>query len=200
MKRLLFVLTIALVALSLNSAPVAAQAVGVTDVDITLEGVVILHYFSEVDVTITGSILGGLLTGGSPTIDEGIGTAGAGGMIFDLAIPTTEPAGDISAVVMTLQNAWAVRSIGATAGNTNVAIDATVAPTLTHVGGGVEAIEITAATVSSGGVGPGTDITFPSPGLDIPQDGDVQLTLDMRAATLAGEYANGQFTLTATIL
>ncbi len=200
MKRLLFVLTIALVALSLNSAPVAAQAVGVTDVDITIDGIVILHYFTDVDVTITGDVMGALINGGSSIVDEGVGSATPGGMGFDLAIPHTALAGGaINAIVMTLQNAWAVRSIGGVTGETTVGI-AVTNPTLTHSGGGTEDIEITDATVSVDTGTPGALINFPSPGLVDPQDGDVQLTLNLTNATLAGEYINGVFTLTANVI
>ena len=195
MKRLLFVLTIALVALSLNSAPVAAQATGDTDIDITIEGIVILHYFSEVDVTITSGALGSYLTGGAAAVDEGVGTGASGTMDFNLNISPTALTGNPSAVVLTLQNAWAVRSLGGAGDMTQIAITQNM-PTLTHAGGAT--MTITGHAVDAG-TGPAATVLFASPGLVDPEYGDVQLTLDLTNATSAGEYVDGVFTLTATL-
>lgn len=198
MKRLLFVLTIALVALSLNSAPVAAQATGATDVDITLEGIVVLHYFSNVDLTITSGALGGVLTGSTPplsSVDEGTSAPLAGGMDFDLAIDPDEMTGTLNAVALTLENAWAVRSLGGATGNTRLAI-AITDNTLTT---GTADITITAGTVTDG-TSTGASIDFPSTGLATPLSGDVELTLDMTDADEAGTYEDGVFTLTATLV
>ncbi len=197
MKRLLFVLTIALVALSLNSAPVAAQASGDTNIDITLEGIVILHYFSEVDVTITSGALGAYLTGGTAAVDEGAIGPLSGGMNFNLNISPTALTGDPSAVVLTLEDAWAVRSLGGTGDMSQIAITQNT-PTLTHTGGTATML-ITGHAVDAGG-GPAATVTFPSPGLVDAHEGDVQLTLDLTNATAAGEYEDGVFTLTATLV
>ncbi len=198
MKRLLFVLTIALVALSLNSAPVAAQAVGATDVDISLEGVVVLHYFSNVDLSITSGALGSVLTGGNPAYDEGISAPAAGGMTFDLGINPASAVGDLTAVLLTLQNAWAVRSLGGASTLTQLEI---VITNDTLTAGGGATMEIDNAAVNDGDGGATSNIiSFPSTGLTTPEYGDVLLTLDMTSATVAGIYSDGVYTLTATLI
>jgi hypothetical protein len=202
MKRLLFVLTIALVALSLNSAPVAAQAIGSTNIDISLPDIVILHYFSEVDVTITATDMGNFLIGtpGDSSYNEGSVTATAGLALpefqADLNLIPSGLTGDASAAVLRLQNAWAVRStslIGGTNTELAITVDDT---TLDHVTTTAE-IEITDGIVDDG-ANSGATIEFPATGLYNPRIGDVVLTLDLTDALQAGEYADGVFTLTAT--
>jgi hypothetical protein len=201
MKRLLFVLTIALVALSLNSAPVAAQAVGATDVDIELEGIVILHYFSEVDITISAVEMGAYVLGaGTAAFDEGQVTGSSlGTMTWDLNMtPSGLGGGSTTAADLTLQDAWAVRSIGGPSNETtlSVRIDQAI---LTEGTGTGATISMTAASVSNGGA-PGNPITFASPGLVVPEEGDVILTLDLTNAVAAGFYNDGVFELTASII
>lgn len=198
MKRLLFAVTIALVALSLNSAPVAAQATGNTDVDITLPDIVILHYYSNVDLAITSNAMGNFLvgSGGDSSFDEGTSAPGAGGFTFDLAIGPSALTGDPSNATLVLENAWAVRSMSLAGGtNTQLVITVTDAA-LDHVTT-TASMDITAAIVDDGASSGGT-ITFPATGLFNPRIGDVALTLDMTNAVNAGEYADGVFTLTAS--
>jgi hypothetical protein len=192
-------LTVVGVALVLAMTPAAnAQATGATDVDITLPDIVILHYFSNVDIQITGGALGTFLTGvaGDQSIDEGTSTPAAGGFTQDLGIgPSALSGGDPSAAVLTLTNAWAVRSISF-AGVTDTTLDiALTDDTLTHSGGGT--IVITSATVDAG-AGAGDPITFAAPGLANPEVGDVVLTLDLTNADAGGDYLDGVFTLSAT--
>lgn len=198
MKRLLFAVTIALVALSLNSAPVAAQATGATDVDITLPDIVILHYFSNVDLAISSTVMGNFLvgSGGDSSYDEGTSTPGGGGFTFDLNIGPSALTGDPSSASLVLENAWAVRSLSLAGGtNTQLVISVTDA-TLDHVST-TASMAITAAIVDDGATS-GSTITFAATGLHTPRIGDVELTLDMTNAVNAGEYADGVFTLTAT--
>lgn len=190
-----FALGLAVCALAL-SAPVQAQAVGATDVDINIPDIVILHYYSEVDVTISQADLGTFLgTGGDASIDEAPAPA-ASGFSSDLAITPSGLAGSPSAATLTLQNAWGVRAISLAAGtNTELAITITDS-TLDH--------STTAATmaISSGivaaGASTGATISFTSPGLVTPLVGDVELVLDMTLSTNAGDYLDGEYTLTAT--
>ena len=77
------------VVLVLAMTPAAhAQASGATDIDITLPDIVILHYFSNVDISITGDELGTFLTGvaGDQTIDEGTSAPAAAGFTQDLGM------------------------------------------------------------------------------------------------------------------
>ena len=189
-------------ALALAVAPVQAAAVGATTVDITIPDIVILHYWSSVDVTVTSSALGTFLTGsaGDSTVDEGVVAPVAGGFDQDLApvipFPSTLSGGDPSAAVLVLRNAWAVRAISLAAGtNTQVAI-ANTDGTLDHTTTAA-VITVTGVAVDDG-TNNGTSISFLSPGLSNPVVGDVELTLDLSAATNAGDYLGGMYTITAT--
>ena len=181
-------------ALLLFSSSAHAQATGATDIDITLQGIVILHYFTDIDVTMSAAELGAYLTGTAGDSSIGEGTASGNGFNPDLAMSPSALTGDPSAALLTLQNSWAVRAIGNSGANTQVSISLTD-DTLTHPDG--DTITITSATVSSGAVGPGASIQFAPPGLFIPRRGNVLLTLDLSSATVAGAYADAVFTLTA---
>ncbi|MDX1388366.1 MAG: hypothetical protein R3344_04205 [Acidobacteriota bacterium] len=181
------------------TAPVAqAQPVGTTDIDITLPDIVILHYFTDVDISITADALGTFLTGvaGDQVFSEGVAAPAAGGFTQDLGIgPSALPGpGDPSAALLTLQNAWAVRSISL-AGSTDTTLTIAVTdPTLTHSGGGT--ITITSAAVDDG-TSNGASISFAAPGLVNAEVGDVELTLNLTSADAGGDYVDGVFTLTA---
>ena len=200
MRRTLTAAAFAVTALALvlTASPAQAQAIGDTDVDINIPDIVILHYFSNVDITIGSNEFGTFLTGapGDATIDEGTIAPAAGGFTQDLSMSPTALTGNSSAAVLTLQNAWAVRavSLGAPASQTQLAITVPDA-TLTHTSGAT--MSISAAAVDDGG-GSAATITFNAPGLFAPQLGSVELTLDMTNSTDAGDYLDGVFRLTAT--
>lgn len=178
--------------------PAHAQAVGATTVDINFPDIVILHYFSTVDVTITNSALGTFLTGspGDSDADAGAATPAAGGFTQELAIGPPVLTGDPSAALLTLQNAWAVRSISLFAAtDTELAITNST-PTLNHTT--TAASMTTTAVAVDDGVTNGATITFAAPGLVSPVVGNVELTIDMTNAINAGDYVGGVFTLTAT--
>jgi hypothetical protein len=194
MRRLTVLVIAAAVLIAVfASAPARAQAVGATDIDISLPSIVILHYFSEVDITINEAGLRAFLGYASNAVDQGTGAPGAGGFTQDLAIAPMAPTGDLSAADLTLTNAWAVRAIGASGANTQVSIVATD-PTLAN---GTATITIDTAEVRSGIVGPGASIQFAPPGLAAPRYGDVILELDLTSATLSGVYIDGLYTITA---
>jgi hypothetical protein len=190
-------LTLGLIALA--TSPAQAQAVGATDVDITIPDIVILHYFSSVDVEITSSALGTYLTGsaGDSSVDEGTVSPAAAGFDQDLNIvPSAVLTGDPAAAVLVLRNAWAVRAISL-AGGANTQLDiANTDDTLDHA---TTAATITVTDVSvDDGTSSGATISFAAPGLVTPVVGDVSLTLDLTNADNAGVYEDGIYTLTAT--
>jgi hypothetical protein len=194
MKRLSLVLVAAAVLIAVfASAPARAQAVGATDIDITLPSIVILHYFSSVDIEITEAGLITFLGYASDEVDEGLQAPAAGGFVQDLSLVPSVPTGDPSAALLTLQNAWAVRAIGGVGQQTQVSIAATDA-TLAN---GTATISIDAAEVESGAAGPAASIQFAPPGLSAPRMGNVLLTLDLATATLSGQYIDGLYTITA---
>jgi hypothetical protein len=185
-------------ALAFTAMPASAQATGATDIDITLPDIVILHYFSNVDVTITDTALGTFLTGnaGDSAFDEGTVAPLAGGFTQDLGMGPSNLTGDPSAAVLVLQNAWAVRAISLV-GETTTELEITITDDTLELSVGGPSIIITSGTVNDGASNAGT-ITFTTPGLVNPHMGDVELTLDMSNATNAGEYVDGVFTLEAT--
>jgi hypothetical protein len=194
----LVVLACALALLTPNHA--AAQAS--VDIDINLQGITILHYYSNLDVTIDSTALAQMLGFAGSTVDEGTPSAAitvsAHPFVGDADLPTdiTAPSNDPSAVDLRIQNAWAVRSI--TAAGTNTVSTAITDNTLSHAvqGAGTDII-ISNARVSDG-VSTGASIQFNSPGLVNPQFGDVLLALDLTTATYTGAYEDGVFTLQAS--
>jgi len=184
-------------------APAQAQATGATSVSIDIPDIVILHYFSTVDVTLDAAAMGTYLTGtpGDSSIDEGgtggAANVGAGGFQVDLNIAPSALTGDPSNAVLLLQNAWGVRaiSLGAVGSQT----DLTIAVTNATLSNGGSQITIANATVDDG-TSNASSIQFPSPGLAPALTGDVELTLDLSNTTAAGNHTGGVFTLTATNL
>lgn len=203
LSRIALALAIAAVsALTLTHwAPTAeAAATGSTDIDITLPDIVILHYYSDVDISISAAVLGNLFAGtpGDSTVNEGVvsGTH-VSGLTYDLAMGPSALGGDPSAVTLVLQDAWAVRSISLL-GFTDTELDIDVTTTtLAHSTVATSDIEITGWAVDDGG-GSGDPITFAAPGLASPVVGDVELTLDLTDAANAGDYEDGVYELTAT--
>jgi hypothetical protein len=190
-----------LIAATLVTVPSATAQVSV-DVDITLQGITILQYYSNLDVTIDSTALAQMLGYGGTEVDEGTPSGAITVSAFpfsgDADLPTdiTAPSGDPSAVDLTIENAWAVRSI--TAAGTNTVTTAITDGTLSHsVQGAGTDILISNARVSDG-VSTGASIQFASPGLVNPRFGDVILELDLTTATHTGEYQDGVFTLVAS--
>ncbi|HXV76316.1 MAG TPA: hypothetical protein VD788_08350 [Candidatus Polarisedimenticolaceae bacterium] len=188
----------------IGSAPVHAQATGQTAVSVDIPDIVILHYFSSVDVTIDANTMGSFLTGtpgNAGTVNEGVtsGLASLSGsnLQVDLAMTPSALTGDPSAAVLVLQNAWAVRAISL--GNLGSSTELDIAITGATMSNGGSQIGITTATVNDGTSNAST-ITFPAPGLAPALQGDVELTLSFANAVDAGPHTGGEFTLTATNL
>ena len=183
----------------IQAAPCAsAQAVGATDIDISLPDIVVLHYFRSVDVSISSSALGTWLTGtaGDSTKDEGTSSPAAGGFTQNVNISPSAMNNDPSASLLTLQNAWGVRSISLAGGTDTQLVIANTDNTLDHSSTSAT-ITITGVAVDDG-TSNGSTISFAAPGLVTPKTGDVELTLDLTNATNAGDYLDGIYTLTAT--
>lgn len=175
-----------------------AQTSGATDVTISLPDMVILHYFSAVNVTVDADSLEGHLayTDGD-TVDETTGTGTTTSLTTDLAITPTAATGDPSEVNLVLQNAWAVRALGGADSSIEISI-ANTTSTLTNTNGG--SLSVSAAGVQVDGGGFDTTKTFVPTGLVTPKKGDVQLTLDLTNSTRSGDYVGGVYTITVTNL
>ena len=185
----------------LIASPVHAQATatGNTTVAIDIPDIVILHYFSAVNVQLDAAAMGGYLTAGVTAVDEGVdgGPAALIGGQFELNLGMTPTGltGDPTSAVLLLQEAWGVRAIGRPGANTQVAITVPT-PNLNNAG---SQIAIGGATVAQG-VSNAATITFPAPGLAPALIGDVELTLDFTNTTTAGNHTGGVYTLTVTNL
>lgn len=195
MKKLLIGVTLALAVVAVMPRTASAQLVsGATDINISLDGIIILHYFSEVNVTIDAAAMGAFL--GGPDIDEGTGggtaTVVGGDFDVDLAIVPDGLVGDPTSANLVLRNAWAVRALASPGTDVEMTGSVTGNP-LGHSGAGGESIDITSATAAPA--------TFAPPGLISPQYGDVTLALDFTNATAAGDYDNGgEYTLEADFI
>jgi hypothetical protein len=186
----------------------AQQAAAQVDVDvnITLNGLVILNYYSQIDVTIPSAVLGGLFScagGGSISAPGGVacnqGSAGAvtaTGTATQLTaaptdVPTPGPGTTPSAVPLVLEDVWAVRAIA----NSGQTVGVTVTAGVEALTNGAASIAIAGATVAPA--------SFAPPGLVNPTYGDVTLTLNLANATLAGAYSSlsgDDYTLDVTLL
>lgn len=194
--KLLALVLVAAAALFGAVQPAQAQATGTTAVSVDLNGIVILYYYSSVDVTMPANLLG------SQAVDAGAATptalAVAGGAEATLANPTSATPVSPAAVNLDILNAWSVRSLNLASGTTQVTITGTQ-DTLTAGAGNVITIDGRQVRATSGTFG--ATSTFPSAGTFVtPQTGDVRLVLDMSATTAAGSFAGGNYTLTAVNL
>lgn len=176
--------------------PVGAygQATGTTNVDVQVPNLVILHYFSQVDISLSSADLAGLFD----TTDNQ-GEASGSGFSVDLAIAPTGGAGSVGSAALTLKNAWAVRAINAN-GVASTTVTITVAAGTKMTGPNGSVIDVTGASINATGDAAGNPITFAAPGIATPQTGDVNLTLDLSDAVEAGSYTGAQYTITATNL
>jgi hypothetical protein len=172
----------------------AIAATGSTDIDISVQPIVILHYYSTVSVTVSGAEL---LARSFASDAQQEGSASGTGLTVDLGTALTPPTTAVDSIPLVLQNAWAVRAL--TNSGNDVVLDIAVDDDTLTLGTGANAdvITITAATVDDGSTS-GSQITFAPQGMGNPVFGDVNLTLDLTSATRAGDYEGGRYTLTAT--
>lgn len=175
--------------LVLSSGQAAAQVD--VDVNITLNGIVILDYYSTVNVDIPSSVWTGMFTGcttitagiacsqGVASVDASFSTPGLVAAPTDVATPA--PTGvSLTALPLRLEDVWAVRALAASSANTVTVSVTDPGGPLAHTDGGQ--ILITGSSVNPA--------TFAPPGLATAVHGDVTLTLDLANATRAGTYSS----------
>ncbi len=193
MKKSLIVL--ACVVLVAVAGPARAAEVTV-DFDINFPSFLILSCYDNFAITISGDNLATLLGASGADIGEGItaspdsvGFDGTTGITatFNNAPTTSEIDPTDLTLPLALTNLCAVRAIG-NGGDVEVAID-----NLTDwTGTGTNLIELVSAAPSQS--------SFAPPGLANAEVIDVDLVLDITAATQAGSYTNGSFRVTANLL
>ena len=199
MFRKILVLTIFLAATAIVATPAAAQATGATNVSIDLPSMVILYYRTSVELAPTEAVMqtligeaGDAVSGAGVTLTDFSGDATVDGSEGGYTAPTT--------VLATIDNFWAVRSLGS--GNTTVDVAwNTATPTATLTNPDSDTIDLTAlqTQAATGGTWGASD-SFPSTGLGAggPMQGDVRFTVDLTGADTAGVYAGASVVITAT--
>ncbi len=199
-----------LLAVTLATVPSGASAQLPADVDVTVNGIVILHYFSQLDLTIPAATITAWL---NATPDQGTraDTLSNTGVTLDRDLDienngadmTVDPTGN--RVVMHLNKVWAVRAINTSGSQTQVAIAKSAGTVrLVHAADNSKRIVVRNTRIRTTGGGWGTSTSFDPPGLFGLVVGDVRLLLNFNRATLAGTYsvagAGAVYTLTATNL
>ena len=179
---------LAVLALALFASPArAATVTGDVSIEFDFPPLLILYYYSSMDVTIDADDLVTLLGAGPG--DQGSKSGSTVGATVDMGL--SDP-GDVAStnVTLDLQNTWAIRSVGGTT---------TVSASL--LGG--------TPTVLSGPAGASIDIdtVAPSP-TSVPATGflgfalgDLSMDLDLASATSQGTYtaAGNEFRITAIL-
>lgn len=197
---------VALLGATLVVAPVskdaqAQSAQGATAFSISFPSVVVLHYWSTLNMTLSTADLTDFLIGNTAGNDDR-GTKGSvsiadvsGTMTADAAI-TSSVTGP-TAVTLHIKNAWAVRAVG-TAAKPNVTMSFT-ASSSSLSGPGTNTMAASNYFVGTGGGVPSSaTVSFTAPGLVTPEVGDIALDLDLTGAGQSGTYS-GSWTLKAEI-
>ena len=191
-----------LVVAPMNQDAQAQSASGATAFSISFPNVVVLHYWSALDMTLSTAVLTNFLIGNTTGDDDRLGKTGVvitdTGTNFEAEAAITSSVTSPTAITLHIKNAWAVRAVGTTSGkNVTVSFSATDAslagPTGNTIGATAYSVGLASATAPSAAT-----VSFPSPGLVTPELGDVALDLDLTGAGEAGNYA-GSWTLQATV-
>lgn len=169
------------VALSLSSF-VSAAVSGTTDFRVVLPEVLVLYHWDDALLTLTNTASSTAIndtTTRTGSIELGTATAA-----INTDVDTTGSANALSTTVaVTLQNAWAVRSLSSAAGVSLALTNPN--PNLVSVVDKTSKITTSGASLSSGSL-TGATITIPS-GF-APVLGDINFNLDLSGANSAGEY------------
>lgn len=185
MKKLLTTsLLLAGLAAPLHSA---TAATGLTDVSVNLPNIIILHYLDSVALTFTATADTAILE----TDVTGSGALGAltvaGGLTTGSLTAAGVDAIDLSAIPVTITNAYAVRGLSATG---EASVSNAITTTDATKGGST-------VTLSNPGVSAGT-ITLGGLGRPNAVFGNVTFDVDLSAATESGNHTGAQYTITAT--
>ncbi|MGA0588370.1 hypothetical protein ACO2Q2_14775 [Dyella sp. KRB-257] len=176
-------------------AATSATASGQTTFKVTLQPVLVLDYYQEIDLTVDSAALNTLVSGAGNTKTTQAVTATASGasLSADAALKTST--GGLKNISLTLKNTWSLRSILGKSSQTTVAIG------LNSANGSSATLSGTADSNSKIALSaPGTSFTGSTGGTGFanPVYGDVTMTMDMSNATSADTYTGATIYITAT--
>lgn len=189
------VLAVALAAAGVLAAPASyaassATATGITTFKVILQPVVFLDYYKEIDLTVNATALQTLASNPAstnPTTTKAI-TATASGSALTADAALTAGGSSLTSVSLTLNNAWAVRSIDTpSSGSTTVTIGLGSASGTSDT---LTGVTDTASTIALSN--PGTSTTIPAGGTGFANavNGNVTMTMDLSSAKSADTYAS----------
>ncbi|MGH8147836.1 MAG: hypothetical protein ACREPY_16080 [Rhodanobacteraceae bacterium] len=178
----------AILAAPAGHAATSATATGITTFKVILQPVVVLDYYKEIDLTVNAAALQTLAgTSTNPTTTKAV-TATASGSALTANAALVAGGSDLSNVALTLNNAWAVRSINTpTSGSTTVTIGLGSASGTSDT---LTGVTDTASTIALSN--PGTTTTIPAGGTGFANavNGNVTMTMNLGNAKSADTYAS----------
>lgn len=192
-----FGITAALALAALAVAGARPAAAGTTAFKVRLQPVTLLYYFSAIDLTLDSTALAKLATPGTGTAlpAKTLAATAAGQTLTANAAIAPRAANRLTAVQLTISNAWAVRTIGsARGGRTTVSARFSSGRNATLNGPAGSGAVI---RLSNLGVNPGR---FAPTGLDPAKarQGALRMRLDLSRARSAGSYGTATIVITAT--
>lgn len=199
MKKIAVACMLIMGAIFVAPGSASAQASGAVDVSITVNGFVILYYYSSVDIEIPSNVMAQALAGAdtsgglasTPSGSEIATSTGSG----SLAVGFDELGGTApgSNATLTIENAWAIR--GLTANGVDVSVTEGTAPDLTSNSG--------SGTIAVNGVScvhEGGDCDDIPTLLSAAKSGGVELNLGFSGITDPGDFSSSAtYTITATV-
>ena len=191
MTRKLIVLAL----LAMAALPAMAQTTATTNVNMNLPSFVFLYYRGTVTFNLTEANLATALMGGGNPFDEGATSIAS--LTGDAGV-TAASYNDPAALVATVTNFWAVRSLATAPLNTQVSVSFPVGGDTLSNGTDTITLANVETDTSGGGFG-SSSVSFPPTGLAIGafQLGDVQFDVDMSAVSTDGSYTGGAITISA---
>ena len=196
LKKTFLATAVAVAALAAIPTTHAATATGQTIFTVQLQPIVVLDYYSEIDLNINSTALQTLAGTPAGQAVTAIAASAPGGAVLTANAAITPSAVNLSAVQLTISNAWAVRSISTPGtGSTTVTIglNGATGPSATLTG-----VTDTASTI--GLSNPGTSFAglTGGTGFTTPVNGDVKMTMDLSTAQSAQNYTGATIYITAT--
>ena len=160
----------------------SGAAKGVTSLSIALAPTVVLDYYKSIAITITSADIAALIGTSSNTSSAVVApaTVSAGKLVANAGLVTNAAVANLSAVALTLKNAFSVRAIDSASGSTTISIGlASQTGTRLRLRNGTATIVASAPTATFTGNG----------SLVTPVYGSIGMTLKLTSANIPGVYS-----------